>query len=590
MEENYKALNPALRWLWDMLSFYSTEEIQVPDNFNVQVYELKRILRSDTSGLVNSVIDFMINSANVKYKIETSNTNLNEVIDNWLETINYDMLGKIPLGVQSLSKEYFRERWKNSSLIVLRTLWDYKSINGEKYYLPTKMWFEDGEFIKVENPDKYRRVLGEENYSIKITDKKKINLPEKDNEKIFVQKPFNSWINLYSTPYLYQRGVWRNLKIYELINKKSERIVGKAIEYLMLLKKGSAQLAGNPDYTYSTDDLKAVKDGFKKMINDSKSEAGAPSYVTGFDTDLEHVIPEFSKILNESLYTNVEKRILAGLGLIDIVEGSSSNRRESILNPKPMIAEIEQGIQDFISLLSNVITTIKIENVKSHPKYLNEEIELHSTTVKYFISDSLRDHFRSMYDRGLLSKETYMDVIGEFDIDVERKLRMNETDKKDEKTFYPPVIQNSEGKGIDLIKDKETIPPDKKGPEAKNYKGEYEEAPYNKISELPDSVKVLPPEGQSLWMRVFNRAYPKGEDYARKVAWTVVKKLYKKDGDNWVKKGSISDEDMEEIANNVLEKSNLLNSTDSLSTIKDLLDIELKEKQIILANKMLGKD
>jgi acetylornithine/succinyldiaminopimelate/putrescine aminotransferase len=37
-------------------------------------------------------------------------------------------------------------------------------------------------------------------------------------------------------------------------------------------------------------------------------------------------------------------------------------------------------------------------------------------------------------------------------------------------------------------------------------------------------------------MRVFNESYPKGEDYARKVAWSVVKKLYKKEGDKWVPK------------------------------------------------------
>jgi len=51
--------------------------------------------------------------------------------------------------------------------------------------------------------------------------------------------------------------------------------------------------------------------------------------------------------INDTIYAPIEKRILAGLGLIDIVTGTSSSRRESLLNPKPFVAEIKQGIEDF---------------------------------------------------------------------------------------------------------------------------------------------------------------------------------------------------------------------------------------------------
>jgi cation transport regulator ChaB len=531
---NLPALNPLLSWLWDMVSLYNYEEIIVPAGFTEKVKSVKDILKSDTSGMVNSVLDFMINCATTDFLIETNSSELNDIIDYWLASINYDILGRVPIGIKALSKEYYRERWKNSSLIVLRTNWDYKEINGTTFYLPIKMWISDGENLEVIDKDKEVRYIGEEKYYLRIDEKRKKLLPSSPNEKIFVQKPYNSWTDLYANPFIIQRGLWKNLKIYDMINKKSEKIVGKAIEYLMMLKKGTENLTlnGDSNYTYSKEDLDGVKDSLKKVVEDNKTAKGSPTYVTNFDTSLEHIIPEYSKILNQSLYENVEKRLLAGLGLIDIVEGSSSTRRESILNPRPFISEVENGIGDFISLMSDVITTIKLENSKAHPKYLRQSIQLHHLPVKQFVTDNLRDHFRSLYDRGLLSKETYSEVIGDFDIDIEIKKREKEIEDDMEDILYPPIIQNQEGKGYDTkdIKNTETIPTDKKGPEAKNYKGEYEEAPYKTNDDLPQAVKKYPSGAQTVFRNAFNNALQtyKNEATAFKVAWTVLKRWVKK--------------------------------------------------------------
>jgi cation transport regulator ChaB len=96
---------------------------------------------------------------------------------------------------------------------------------------------------------------------------------------------------------------------------------------------------------------------------------------------------------------------------------------------------------------------------------------------------------------------------------------------------------------------------DKTGPEKKNFEQnkkaqqeaikklkEYYEAPYKTTKDLPDSVKVLPSEGQKLWLKVFNETYKSSdgdEVKARKVAWEVVKENYEKDKKgNWVEKKS----------------------------------------------------
>jgi cation transport regulator len=73
--------------------------------------------------------------------------------------------------------------------------------------------------------------------------------------------------------------------------------------------------------------------------------------------------------------------------------------------------------------------------------------------------------------------------------------------------------------------------------------------PYEKTSELPDSVKDnLPKHAQEIYMSAFNSAWDQydepeerrgddtREETAHKVAWAAVKKKYEKQGDKWVTK------------------------------------------------------
>jgi cation transport regulator len=587
---NNKSMNPLLSWLWQMVSMISSDEIKVPSDYPTQVTKVKEVLESDISGIVNSILDFAINCAVVNYTIESNNETFSDVIETWMKDINISLLGKIPTGIQALSKEYYRERWKNSSLIVLRSIWETVEINGLKLEMPTKMWIVDGSNIHIKDEDD-SRVIGSEEYKLKVnTNGTKLkNLPSFKNEEIFVQKPFDSWSKLYPTPFLIQRGLYKNLSIYNLINSKSEKIIGKALEYLFLMKKGSEQLAlkGIPEFIYSEEDLKKVKDGLQDMLanNNGTSNKGTPTYTTNFDTQFEHLIPEYSKILNEELYKNTEKRLLAGLGMIEIVEGVSSTRKEALLNPRPFIKEVNNGIEDFMSLMEDVFRTIVLKNKTKHPKLFSKssDIELHHAPVGDFISDSVRDHIRSLYDRGILSKETYCEVVGETDFDIEVKRRISETDNELDEIMYPPVTQNLEAKveEVPLTKknNKENTTTDKQGAEKKNYQGAYEEAPYKNLEELPDTVKVLPKEAQSLFMQVFNKSFPKGESYAFKAAWAVVKKRYKKSGDKWVLKKGCSETDEINISSEIenfleynLKETNLENAQLKNKLLKDLIN------------------
>jgi len=74
--------------------------------------------------------------------------------------------------------------------------------------------------------------------------------------------------------------------------------------------------------------------------------------------------------------------------------------------------------------------------------------------------------------------------------------------------------------------------------------------PYDKIAELPDSVKDnLPKHAQEIYQAAFNSAWQQydkpeerrgdatREETAHRVAWAAVKEKYEKQGDKWVAKG-----------------------------------------------------
>ena len=648
MAENTSG-NTMLRWLFDMASLLSTDPIKIPGEYRERVLAVKSLMHNDETGIVSSMLDFAISSAtDVDYRIETSNANLTEMLNNWANNINSELRGKIPIGLDSLAKEYFRERWKGSSNLLLRTVWE--TVDG--YYVPTKLWFVDGEDIVIEDDSESVRI-GEEKYFIRISKEKKKRLPASKDEMIFAQKPYESWGSITTVPYIIQKGLYKNAHFMMLLIQKGQTVVSKALEYIMMLKKGTEKLAleGRPEFVYDETDLKKVKDNFTEMIGKSKGQSGVPAYTTNFDTELEHIIPDYDKILNGKLYEPLEKRLLNGIGLVDIVEGTTSTRREAILNPKPFIGEVNSGVIDFVKMFEDVLTTIIEKNKNKHKKYFGDGkfIAVHYSPVKVFVDDKIRQLFRSMYDRGILSKRTFAEVVGGFDYDLEVQRRVTERQAGDGKRMYPPVIQNLDEYADWDSAPEGTIPSDpdaivlddRNGPEAKNFKSaaledahcpacgaifdfeaqqesgigkarcpdcsrevsrkelldnakDYEEAPYKKTSELPDGVKnSMSVSLQKVWMKAFNSAYDtNGEEYAIKVAWSVIKKIAKKGKDGkWHRKAKQTKASLEKAHIDAIQEIELgmhkaYANTSPLDDLIKIKKLELLEKKQELLDKL----
>jgi cation transport regulator ChaB len=62
--------------------------------------------------------------------------------------------------------------------------------------------------------------------------------------------------------------------------------------------------------------------------------------------------------------------------------------------------------------------------------------------------------------------------------------------------------------------------------------------PYDRIEELPESIKNLPKKAQVMFLQAFNKVYDKyGEETSFKIAWNVVKKNFKRVDGKWIAKG-----------------------------------------------------
>jgi len=532
-------------WFNILSGFSATKAITVPTNYRKSVLAAKAVFDNDVSGLASTLSDFMVKNAVVDYKVETSSENLNEILNSWINNINSEYSTYIPGGIKALAKQYFIERWKGSSHILLRCAWETK----DGFELPSQMVFVAGEDIVVERAANSVKKIDNIKYYLRITSKDKKSLPVNNNETIYVRKPFESWDVDEPVPFIIKRGIFYNFKFMEMILEKTSFIVDKAMKYILHVLQGSEQLELKDKNVYDEADLTATKNQLKDLENRSNVEAGVPVWATNWDTAIKHMIPDYEQVVKQALFTSVTQRILNGFGVLEM---EKSTRKEDTLNPKPMISEIENGIADFVSLLEDILRDIKKRNEKTHPKYFrNIEIKVWAPAVlKAFVTQELLTHIRSAYDRGDISKETYSSVLG-FDWGIEVNRRLRELTNNVEDLMQPHAVQVQDTQTeVDT-----TVTEDKTGPEAKNFEQnkkvqkeaikklkEYYEAPYKTVKDLPTSVKVLPSAAQKLWMEVFNDTYKSSdgdEDKSRKTAWDVVKKSYEKDNnDKWVKKSN----------------------------------------------------
>jgi cation transport regulator len=520
------------------------KKVVVPADFHDKADAIKEMLKDDVSGLVDSLTDFAVETASVDFNVETDNDEFNKILNTWLEEINIDYNGKIPSGLKPLAKEYFKERWKGASFPVLK-VGGWESKKGVK--VPTKLFFVDGGSIYAKDKDGEELTLLGYDYYLGKARKHKLDA------NVIFSRPYGRWFDKYPTPYLIKRGVFHNWRLIESIKNKEMKILDQIIPYIMLVKKGSEALAVNNIKTYSNTELASVIEEFKCLMEKVKDgkEGEHPVRASNFDEKIEHLIPDLETIFKPALFASAERNILAGLGFIDIAEAVSTSRRESILNPKAFIGEINSGIEDFQQILKELVIAIKKKN-GTHIKYMNEKFYITASPVKEFLTDDIQELIRQQYDRGNISRQTAVEILG-LNFRTEKHKRDKEVKDGLDMSLYPPVIRNQEGQGLDVPgitpedQTQEHLPDDKKD---ETEKQEYDQsgkkdndleiAPYKKVGDLPPRVKKnLSPDLQRVFLRVFNRAYEQYQNDTRafRVAWSVIRKIARKNKKGkWIRK------------------------------------------------------
>ena len=518
---------------------FAAGSIAIPADYHSQCSAVTNMLANDLTGTINTVVDYSVNSAaETVYSIETSEPTLEKLLNAWLSQINL-MVNGVPTGIHELTKEYYKERWAGSSLCLLRVSeWKNITAAGATITVPTVLWFVNGSSVYVNRPVKF--TLGSDKYYLDKDFKNQVPSGKTDN--IVVNKPFGRWFDKYPVPYLVRNGVLKNYLGIQAIQEKSDEVITKVLPYLFTITKGTERLFMDGKVNYTDGDLTALVDNFKEAMETYKSERNAtPANAVPFDQKYEHLIPDLRNILSEELYRQGYRALLCGLGFIDVLQGVSSTRKESVLNPKPFIAEVNAGVDGFKTVLLEIINLIVLKNKGDHKKLFSDNSYLKITNSPLKINvEVILDQLRSGFVYGVISIQSYQEILG---IDPDKELQRMKKEMADDlrMIYYPHLIQNQEAtpdlnvspapitkKQVEKNQEKTKVPPTMKKADIEE---DLIEAPYQNLEDLPKAVKKYPEHAQRIWLAAFNAAYkekPNDEAYAFRVAWSALQKYMKK--------------------------------------------------------------
>jgi len=532
----------------------SYDKTKIPTDYHGQMTLIDKVLKDDHSSLVRTLYNFMINAATVDYNFETGNNNLDKRLTLWKENVNNGVSFDIQPGLRALSEQYFRERWRSSFLIL-----NIQFEEVDDWMLPTKMWFMDGAQINVTGNT---NVLGGYKYHI---GKKATNKPliAKNNRQILVRKPYNMWYDKWPTPYLISTGAIYHALSKNIILSKQNDLMAEVIPFMLLNKVGNDIMAKQGNLPNETE-LKDIENKVKKMSNNYKCYQGDGTTIGTFPYDVEfsQMIPDVTKFINEDILKPSDRNLLASMGMIEM-EGFAKSRQETILNPKVMVEEVTDAVLDWRDMLKEVAKMTWEMNQDAHPKDTNRRIRVVPGLIRAFLTNDDKVLIRSAFDRGSVGHQDFVTILP-FDWETTMNRRIRERDNGLDEKLYPHVIMNQEQHPNDPDVNPESTKeetPEKQKSEKDVETSEIEDfkqlprmqavqaksdqelilAPYDTIDELPDSVKnVLPVGAQVIWLKAFNSALEAGndEETAIKIAWSAVKKKYKKDPKKkkWVKK------------------------------------------------------
>ena len=472
--------------------YSANTKVVVPTDFHAQVNAIDNILHNDVTGMISTINDFMVQSAVVPLHFESKNASLNKTFNEWKETINGDVNIDIPMGFRSLSEQYYRERWR-SSFIVLNINWGKIG----DYIMPVNMWFSDGGSIYVDKNGTDLKATKYYKSSKKIASNELKNGPRKSS---IIRKPYNMWYEKYPTPYLVKKGALYHALVKQIILSKQTQAVQQAFPNMLAIKMGN-DMAMKRNEMPKNQDFIDMKKKFIDLRNDGMDRTANDGLVGAFpyDVNFENLLPDFKKVLDADIMSGTDRNLLMALGLIEF-KGFSTNREESVLNPKPLVSEIEDGVEDFMQLMGDVIYEIQRRNKATKRNFSAKEVIIGHDPIKSLLTDNMKLLIRSLYDRGLLSKEDTVEGTTAYKFVQQVEKRKQEIKDNLDETMKAPVIMNQDNK---------TTPDNRE-----NSDPNMEKTPAKKKSETDVQARIesLTITQKDVFMKAFNRCIVRCEE------------------------------------------------------------------------------
>lgn len=461
--------------LESLRSYFSTrtdKELTTETGFYNQVQESYRIWQRGGDNLVSSVLDMYVSSATnygaIIHSDKKVGKELTDIFKYWKEyVVNSGM--QLPTGLDSVYKEWIIESF-GSRLCILYVVWDEVEVpigSGKMYVMPVKMYVPNAYGIKVIGGD----LLGDKKYyfrtkeemsrsysstkddyegnyeeQFKNQDKQNNNdskLPLNKDHSIYVRAIGTRSYENYPIPFLFHRGTAQLIKVKEALRKSDYRTAIGIINDILMIKKGSDELT-KLGITYGEKELTALKDLLRERLGTSQA------FLTTYDTDMSHVQPDTASLLSRDKYFEVDKDILASLGLINIrIEGE---RRESELNYKGFMLETQSIMKEFKDIMEKDLYMEFVKrNKDTHPELFKEFSRLLYIykPINIWITDEGKRLIKNWYNSGLISKRDALETTTDLDYNIEKIERQAETSAGDDEIMYPPIVQNQEEKGLD---------------------------------------------------------------------------------------------------------------------------------------------
>ena len=415
--------------------------VAVRSDFHGQMGQINDFYKNDQSALMLTILNFMVETASVDFTFETDNSNLTKVFDSWKTDLNKNIGVDIQKGLAALTKQYFRERWK-SSFIALNLHW--AKIDG--FWLPDKMWLCDGSSLYVQGNG---RKLGSYEYYVGEKVAEKYKLPFAGND-VIIRKPYAQWHDKYPVPYTVHKGALYHALVKREIVDKQGALIEAIIPYLLNLKAGSEAMAKN-GLEPTQPELEQLKEQFRDLKENYRYQVRTKGAIGAFqhDIELEHFIPELKKAFDSEITLGTDRNILAAMGLMEM-PGFFKKREETQMNPKMLIEEITNSVEDYSDLLEEIVDRILEKNQIEHPKHSNNQVRVVPGIIKSIITEDMRNTLQKMFDRGTIGHQDFMETCSPLDFKISLARRRSEAEEGVDVDLYPHVIMNQEDKGLDF--------------------------------------------------------------------------------------------------------------------------------------------